>query len=83
MRRILTMEQWEIFTTKKELKHYIKVIQKKGIEIFEVRELTYIEKLTYISDPIMFINKPHIIMFNATEEEYKTLLKELDLSPVF
>ena len=77
------MEQWGIFTTKKELEQYVQFIENKGIEIFEVRELTYIEKLMYITDPIMFIRKPHIIMFNATEEEYKSLLKELDLNPVF
>ena len=77
------MKQWGIFTTKKQLNKTKRVVEKKGLDIFEVRELTYLEKLTYVKDPILFVNEPHIIMFNATEDEYKTVCKKLKLTPVF
>ena len=77
------MKQWGIFTTKKELNKIKRKIEKKGLEIFEVRELTYAEKLTYIKDPLLFINDPHIIMFNATDEEYNSLITKMKLTIVF
>ena len=77
------MKQWGIFATKKELNKVQKAVEKRGLEIFEVRELTFIEKLTYIKDPILLVNDPHVIMFNATENEYKTVCKKLKLNPVF
>lgn len=77
------MKQWGIFATKKELNKIKRKVEKNGLEIFEVRELTFAEKLTYVKDPIMFINDPHIIMFNATEEEYNSLLRKMKLTPVF
>ena len=77
------MKQWGIFATKKELNKIQKSVEKAGIEIFEVRELTYVEKLMYINDVRLLINEPHIIMFNATEQEYNKLIKKLKLSPVF
>ena len=77
------MKQWGIFTTKKELNKIKRKIEKNGLEIFEVRELTFIEKLTYVNDPLLFVNEPHVIMFNATDEEYNTIIKKLKLTPVF
>ena len=77
------MKQWGIFTTKSELNKIKRKVEKNGLEIFEVRELSYVEKLTYIKDPLLFVNEPYIIMFNATEDEYKSLLRKLKLSTVF
>lgn len=77
------MKQWGIFAMKKELDKIMKIMDKHNIEVFEVRELNFVEKLTYIKDAIMFVNDPHIIMFNATECEYKSLCRKLHLTPVF
>lgn len=77
------MRQWGIFVMKKELDKIMKVMDKRKIEVFEVRELNYMEKLTYVKDAILFVNEPHVIMFNATEREYKSLCKKLHLTPVF
>ena len=77
------MKQWGIFTTKKELHKIQKSVEKAGLEIFEVRELNFIEKLMYINDARLLTNEPHIVMFNATEDEYNELIKKLKLNPVF
>jgi len=77
------MKQWGIFATSKEVNKMKRKVEKNGLEIFEVRELTFVEKLTYINDLTMFVNDPHVIMFYATEEEYNSLIRKLKLTPVF
>ena len=78
------MKQWGIFTTKDALNDTIKIIVNKGLEIFEVRKLTFIEKLTYLSsnDIELFMNEPYIVMFYATKYEYNELVKWYDFSKV-
>lgn len=77
------MKQWGIFATSKEVNKMKRKVEKNGLEIFEVRELTFMEKLVHINDPILFVNDPHVIMFYATEEEYNSLIRKLKLTPVF
>lgn len=77
------LEKWGIFTTKGELNKMLKAVNDKGLDVFEVRALTFVEKLTYVKDAITFVNEPHIIMFKATDEEYNSLIEELRLDPVF
>ena len=88
MRKILKeaiymKNQWGVFCTEQELNKIEEVIRKKGLEIFEMRKLTMAEKVMYIKDPILFINEPHIIMFNATKWQYKSLVRKLKLNKVF
>lgn len=78
------MEEWGIFTTKKELNKMLRRVKRAGFEIFEVRELSLVEKITYLAnDPRLYINEPHIIMFRATEEEYHRFIRRRRLSIIF
>lgn len=78
------MEEWGIFTTEKELNKMLRRIKRAGFEIFEVRALSLAEKLTYLAnDPRLYINNPHIIMFKATEKEYKRFVRRRRLSIIF
>lgn len=73
---------WGIFVIGKEAERIKEFIEKKGYEVFEVRELTMFEKLTYCKDPFTFDNDPWIIMFRATRLQYKLLIWKLGLTPV-
>ena len=77
------MKQWGVFTTKNEVEHVVEVAKKQGLDIFEVRALTFIEKLQYCKDPALFVNEPWIVMFNGSEREYRELCEKLDLTVVF
>lgn len=78
------MEQWGVFVAKHELNDMIDKIRKFGYSIFEVRELTMMEKCTYIyDDAILASSDPHIIMFNATKRGYHKLLRKLNLVSIF
>ena len=84
LKEMFDMKQWGVFVTKAELNNMIKKIQKFGYNIFEVRELTMMEKLTYINDDIVLATgHPHIIMFEATDRGYQRLLRKLNLVSVF
>ncbi len=78
------MEDWGIFTTEKELNKMLRRIIRAGFEVFEVRALSQAEKLIYVAnDPHLYINNPHIIMFKATEKEYKQFVRRRRLSIIF
>lgn len=77
------LEKWGIFVTKDELGNILEVVKNKGLDVFEVRALTFAEKLTYVKDVTTFVNEPHIIMFRATDGECTSLIEELGLDPVF
>lgn len=77
------MEKWGIFVNKNEVDYTIEAIKERGLEVFEVRELNFMEKLTYVKDPALFVGEPWIVMFNATKREYKKLCRKLKLTVVF
>lgn len=78
------MEEWGIFTTEKELDKMLRRVTHAGFEVFEVRALSLMEKITYLAnDPHLYINNPHIIMFKATEKEYKRFVRRRRLSIIF
>jgi hypothetical protein len=78
------MKQWGLFVKEQELDDTVRKIKKLGHEIFEVRELTFVEILTYVAnDPILAASKPHVIMFYATDRGYKKLLRKLKLVSIF
>lgn len=74
------MSKWCMFTVKKELEKTKNMIESKGLEIFEVRKLTALEKLKYgfrINAPIW------IVMFYGSEAGYKSLFDTNELTTVF
>ena len=75
-------KSWGIFTTEKEVERVKGIIEKEGLEIFEVRKLTFWEKLTYCKDQFLFSNDPWIIMFKASRLKYKTLIIKNKLKSV-
>lgn len=77
--------RWGIFVMKDELDKMVERIKnEKGIEVFEVRPLTFIEKMVYIkNNPKLFVNEPHVIMFNATKLRYKIFIIKNRLKTVF
>lgn len=78
------MEEWGIFTTEKELERMLRRVKLAGFEVFEVRPLSMIEKLTYVVDDArLYINNPHIIMFRTTEEKYNRFIRILRLKRMF
>jgi N-dimethylarginine dimethylaminohydrolase len=77
------LEKWGIFASEEEVDKMVELVKERNLEVFEVRKLTFIEKLTYIKDSSLFLCDPYIIMFNATKREYKSLIKSVDLTPVF
>ena len=62
---------WGIFCNKDEVETMKAKLEKSGRDVFEVRPLTIIEKLTYVKDPILFTSEPYIIMFHATTLQYR------------
>lgn len=72
---------WGIFVMEKERDRIKEEVEKK-YEVFEVRELTFWEKLQYCKDPVLYANDPWIIMFRATRLQYKLLIWKLKLIPV-
>lgn len=62
---------WGIFCSKNEVEIMKGKLEKSGRDIFEIRPLTYMERMTYVKDPILFSNEPHIIMFHATTLQYR------------
>ena len=78
----MKIKQWGIFVMEKEVEQIKEIVENKGYEVFEVRKLTYWEKLTYCKDPLLFANDPWIIMFRATRLQYRLLIWKLKLTPV-
>lgn len=78
------MEKWGLFVTKDELDETMELIKQIGLEVFEVRKLTFVEKLTYVGNDLrLFLNSPHVIMFNATKEAYNNFIKCHNFTSVF
>lgn len=67
-------KSWGIFAIEEEVERVKDIIEKEGLEIFEVRKLTFWERLTYCKDPILFWNNPWVIMFKASRLQYKVLI---------
>jgi hypothetical protein len=77
----IKMEQWGIFTTEKEVEDTVQLIKDAELDVFEVRKLTFLEKLNYCKGNITA--DIWIVMFYATKEEYDLLLEQNDLTSVF
>ena len=76
-------KNWGIFVMEHEVEQTKEVIEQKGYEVFEVRKLTYWEKILYCKDSILVANEPWIIMFKSTSLQYNLLKWKLRLSTVF
>lgn len=78
------MKQWGIFVTKKQLNRVLRRIRRAKLDVFEVRELTFGERMMYLRDDLsLYLGEPHIIMFNATEGEYDKFICKYSLQKVF
>lgn len=77
------MEKWGVFVTKNEVEETVEAIKERGLDVFEVRELTHLEKLQYCKDPVLFTHEPWIVMFNATKWQYRRACRKLGLTVVF
>ena len=73
---------WGIFCNKNEVETMKAKLEKFGRDIFEVRPLTVVEKLTYVKDPVLLANEPYIIMFHATTLQYRWFLFKNRLTKV-
>lgn len=77
------MEKWGIFVTKKELSKMQRRVKRAKLDVFEVRALTFEEKMTYLGrDLRLLCGEPHVIMFNATEDEYRKFIHRYRLRTV-
>ncbi len=72
---------WGIFVMGNEVEQMKEIVENK-YEVFEVRKLTFTEKLTYCKDPALFASEPWIIMFRSTRLQYLMLIRKLKLTPV-
>lgn len=72
---------WGIFVMENEVERMKEIVEKK-YEVFEVRKLTFWEKLSYCKDPVLYANEPWIIMFRSTRLQYNLLIWKLKLIPV-
>lgn len=78
------MEMWGLFVTKNELNNTIRLVKREGLDVFEVRKLTFIEKLTYIGNDVrLFFGSPYVVMFNATKEEYENFIHKHNFIGIF
>ncbi len=77
------MEKWGIFALKSEVDEAKQLIESAGLEIFEVREVTMLEKIVYCPGMTDRTIDLWIVMFYATKDEYVALLETNDLAKVF
>lgn len=75
-------KDWGIFCMEKEVERIKEEIERNGYEVFEVRKLSFWEKLTYCKDPVLFANDPWVVMFRSTRVGYYKLLLKMKLVPV-
>ena len=74
------MKKWALFTLEDEIEQTKETVKAAGLEPFEVREVSLIEKLDYgipVSAPLW------IVRFEATEDEYNALVQKNKLTKVF
>jgi hypothetical protein len=79
-KEVITMKKWALFTLEDEIEQTKETVKAAGLEPFEVREVSLIEKLAYgipVSAPLW------IVMFEATEDEYNALIQKNELTKVF
>lgn len=76
-------KQWGIFCMEEEVEQIKEKVEKRGLKVFEVRKLNFLEKLQYCKDPVLFANDPWIVMFEASNMQYYMALWKLKLKPVF
>ena len=75
---------WGIFCSEHEVETIKKRLEKRRLDIFEVRPLTLIEKITYVNHPNLYnCVEPYIVMFHATALEYKMFIFMNKLTKVF
>lgn len=74
------MKQWGIFTLGNEVEQTVKLVKDAGLQIFEVRELTGLEKLLYCKGNTSV--DMWIVMFYATEEEYTKVINHNEMTRV-
>lgn len=73
---------YSVIATKKELKRVEKKVDSEGLPITEVRSISRLELVQLGAKPGAF-RKLFWVIFEATEEQYKTLVRKLDLKEVF
>lgn len=73
---------WGIFCKQDEVEVLSERLENADLDIFEVRPLTFVEKLTYVKDPGLLINEPYVIMFHATTLQYRTFIFRNNLTRV-
>lgn len=78
------MDNWGIFAARCDVARIIRYLRIRDIDVYEVRKLDLIEKLTYSHfDPIVFVSDPYIIKFTASEKTYHKVVKKLKLTCAF
>ena len=74
---------WGLFVTEDEVDEFRAKVEQKGYEVFEVRKLTFWEKLQYCKDAVLPGYEMWVIMFKATRLQYKLLCWKLKVVSVF
>jgi hypothetical protein len=78
------MEDWGLFASKNELPTMVLRVLAEDFDIFEIRKLTFAEKWTYVRDDIrLFFGDPHVIMFRASEADYRNFVQKYNLISTF
>ena len=77
------MKQWGIFCTKNEVNEIVSIVEKNGLDVFEVRPLTYVEALAYVKYPYICVNELCVVMFHATKWQYNWLIFRNKLTKIF
>lgn len=64
---------WGIICKENEVEDIEKALEKRNMDVFEVRPLSYMEMITYLKD-ICCRDESYIVMFHATTLQYKWFL---------
>lgn len=76
------MKQWGIFCLYEELNETRELIEDTGLTIFECRKLSGFEKVMYLG--IEYVSSDMwIIMFEASYEQYETIISRNQMIKVF
>lgn len=63
---------WGVFCNRNEVETMSVKLKKAGLDIFEVRPLTMVERMTYLKYPTALLySEPCIVMFHATTLQYR------------
>lgn len=76
-------KQWGVFCTKEQVDEIKNNLAKAKLDVFEVRQLTAWEKMSYLKMPEWSIGEMWVVMFWATKWQYHRFIRRNKLNKVF